>query len=269
MYVYDRKILTIVSDYGNTYVRILTIVTVKEDQWLQDSNIEFFYEWMEREKLPKAEIQSIFLLRPSIGFLIASIAQQGGVVDESLLPTDFLDAKYVFIPVTDNVDPTKAGGSHWSLLLVGVAEKTAWYLDSLPTSGPDKLTDARCYSKAIDQVFQCQFELVVAPAPKQVNGSDCGIHVCMETDILLGRLQATKDGAAIPFDPSLATQSMNASAYRESLQKLIHDMIQYRGRRIGKVEDITVSPERRSSSRTRPSIDQRLEAHGMPEKIPE
>lgn len=215
---------------------------------------------------------SIFIRRFAITLIatvIASIAQQGGVVDESLLPTGFQDAKYVFIPVTDNVDPTKAGGSHWSLLLVGVAQKTAWYLDSLPTSGADKLTDARCYAKAIDQVFQCHFELVVAPAPKQVNGSDCGIHVCMETDVLLGRLQVNEEKSDVSFDPSLATQTMNAAAYRESLQKLIHDMIQYRGRRIGKVEDITVSPERRSLSKTRPSIDQRLEAHGMPEKIPE
>lgn len=190
-------------------------------------------------------------------------------MDDSLLPTGFCDAKYVFIPITDNVDPTKAGGSHWSLLLVGVDEQVAWYLDSLPTTGADKLTDARSYAKAIDQVFRCHFDLVFAPAPKQANGSDCGIHVCMETDVLLARLNAVQGPQSTAFDPSLANQAMNALAYRESLQRLIHDMVSYRGRKIGKAEDISVSPERRSSSRTRPSIDQRLERSGLPEKIPE
>lgn len=210
---------------------------------------------------------TVSLLHHSIGFtshariVVASIAQQGGVVDDSLLPTGIVDAKYVFIPVTDNVDPTKAGGSHWSLLLVGVEEKTAWYLDSLPTTGADKITDARCYAKAMNQVFETTFEIVVAQAPKQANGSDCGIHVCMETDILLSRLDGIKDGTPRMGSTSLADQTMNAAAYRGSLQKLIHDLRQYRGKKIGKTEDIAVSPERRSSSRNRVSIDQRLRAN--------
>lgn len=189
---------------------------------------------------------------------MASIAQQGGEVDESLLPTGFIDARYVFIPITDNVDPTKAGGSHWSLLVVGVQEKCAWYLDSLPSTGADKMTDARCYVKAMNQVFHCEFDLMTAPAPKQANGSDCGVHVCMETDVLLGRLRGLSSGTPPRLETSLADQSMNAAAYRESLQKLIHDMIQYRGKKIGKSADIAVSPERRSSSTNRASIDQRV-----------
>lgn len=179
-------------------------------------------------------------------------------MDEFLLPSGFLEARYIFIPITDNVDPTKAGGSHWSLLVVGVEERQAWYLDSLPSSNSDKMADARCYAKAMNQVFTREFELMVAPAPKQANGSDCGIHVCMETDILLGRLRGINSNQPLRLNPSLADHMMNAAAYRESLQKLIHDMVQYRGKRIGKPEDIAVSPERRSSSKTRSSIDQRL-----------
>lgn len=41
---------------------------VKPDQWLNDCNIEFFYEWMEREKLSQHNPQLVFLLRPSIGY---------------------------------------------------------------------------------------------------------------------------------------------------------------------------------------------------------
>lgn len=193
-----------------------------------------------------------------IQLVVASIAQQGGVVDDSLLPTGFCQAMYVFIPITDNVDPTKAGGSHWSLLVVGVEEKQAWYLDSLPSSNADKMTDARCYAKAMNEVFECEFELMVAPAPKQANGSDCGIHVCMETDVLLARLRGISRDSPVRLNCSLAGQVLNASAYRESLQKLIQDMISHRGRVIGKSADIVVSPERRSGSRTRASMDQRL-----------
>ena len=162
-----------------------------------------------------------------------------------------------FIPVSDNVDPTKAGGSHWSLLLVGVSEKTLWYLDSLPSTAPDKAADCRYYAKAMTQVFGFNFELSCVPVPKQANGSDCGIHVCMETDILLARLQGTINTSQA-FDPSLQGHHMDSSAYRDSLQKLIASMIEQRGRRIGSTHDIAVSPERRSSSRTRPSIDQRM-----------
>ena len=179
---------------------------------------------------------------------------------------DYICLTYSFIPVTDNIDPTKAGGSHWSLVLIGMAEEKVWYYDSLPTTGTDKLTDCRAYAKAMSQVFQKAFELEFSPTPKQTNSSDCGIHVCIETEILLERILKSSQGG---FESSLAGQPMDAAAYRISLQQLILNMIEQRGRRVGLSEDIAVSPERRSSSRTRPSIDQRLQPSCVAETIHE
>lgn len=51
----------------------MLIAIVRPGEWLNDSNIEFFYEWMEREKLPKTEPQKIFLLRPSIGYCMYTV----------------------------------------------------------------------------------------------------------------------------------------------------------------------------------------------------
>ncbi len=144
--------LALISLDYDVCLRQEDIENYKANNWLQDSNIEFFYEWMEREKL-SSEPPRISLVRPSIGYLIASIAQQGGVVDETLLPTGLLEAQYIFIPITDNVDPTKAGGSHWSLLVIGVGKGVAWYYDSLPTTGPDKTADCKHYAAAMNSVF--------------------------------------------------------------------------------------------------------------------
>lgn len=119
------------------------------------------------------------------------------------------------------------------------------------------MSDCRSYAKAMNQVFDCEFDLISSPAPKQANGSDCGIHVCMETDLLLARIRNLPPDHR-HFDASLAGQTFDAAAYRVSLQTLITNMITERGHRVGRTEDIAVSPERRSSSRTRPSIDQRL-----------
>ncbi|ORY82457.1 hypothetical protein BCR37DRAFT_312601 [Protomyces lactucae-debilis] len=247
-----------VLEYFDVCLRQEDIDNYKDENWLQDSNIEFFYEWMEREKMPKSDPQLVFLVRPSIGYLVASIAQQGGVVDASLLPDGFLDARYVFLPITDNIDPSKAGGSHWSLLVVGVDEKLAWYYDSLPTSGSDKMTDARHYLLAMSQVYGTTFEAVVQKAPKQANGSDCGIHVCMTTDVLLSRMQLLTSDSHRDMDLSVYGIQQDAKAYRESLLKLISSMLEMRGPRIGSRLDVAISPERRSQSRTRPSLDQRL-----------
>ncbi|BFZ57803.1 hypothetical protein PYCC9005_004857 [Savitreella phatthalungensis] len=246
-----------VLEYYDVCLRQEDLDNYESDQWLQDSNIEFIYEWLEREKLGLLQ-QDLLLLRPSIGFLFASIAQQNGVIDDSLLPNGFLDAKYVFIPITDNVDPTKAGGSHWSLLLVGVREGCAWYYDSLPTSNADKMTDCHVYAKAIDQIFERHFDMVVASTPKQKNGSDCGVHVLMETGLLLDRLKPVLDADSRFQDVALSNVIIDAEAYRKWVRELIEDMIRRRGRKVGTNADVAISPERRSTSRQRPSIDQRL-----------
>ena len=227
-----------------------------KDDWLTDTAIEFWQEYLERERLPlSSHGKLVALLRPSIAFLFASIAAQGGEVDESLLPDGFLDAAYVFVPITDNSDLSKAGGSHWSLMLFGVREGTAYYMDSLPTSRGDKFIDTHQYCKAMCQIFERRFNPVIVPTPKQANGSDCGVHVLMQTDILLDRLlrDANTLGELTMMDAQL-----DAAAYRQKLLDHIDNLAKTRGRKIGTTADVAISPERRSTSRARASIDQRV-----------
>ena len=230
-----------------------------KDDWLTDTAIEFWQEYLERERLPMSKHgRQVALLRPSIAFLFASIAAQAGEVDDSLLPDGFLDAAYVFVPVTDNSDLSKAGGSHWSLMLFGVREEAAYYMDSLPTSRGDKFIDTHQYCKAMCQIFGRRFRPVLVPTPKQANGSDCGVHVLMETDIVLDRIMQNMQKGAPLGELTLMDEKLDASAYRQKLLDHIDSLARTRGRKIGTTADVAISPERRSTSRARASIDQRM-----------
>lgn len=80
----------------------------------------------------------------------------------------------------------------------------------------------------------------------------------METDVLLARLKFdTQEKRDI--DMTLGENHMDAYGYRQSLLKLVDEMIHDRGHRVGRSEDVAISPERRSTSASRPhSIDSRV-----------
>lgn len=82
------------------------------------------------------------------------------------------------------------------------------------------------------------------PTPQQDNSSDCGVYVLLATNVLVERLlepdQFTQKGSN-PW--SLENLEFNADTGRIQFQRMIAEMIDQRGRKIGTKVDIEITPE--------------------------
>lgn len=135
---------------------------------------------------------------------------------------DLNKATHIFLPLNDCDDPHEPeGGSHWSLLVVGVRDKVAFHYDSLP---PHNETVASNVAKKV-------FRLLGAPdgwrylelpdTPVQVNGSDCGVHVCMTMQELLFRLlRVNTDGNV---DMLMRDSNQNAADFRKIMERKVEE----------------------------------------------
>ena len=83
----------------------------------------------------------------------------------------------------------------------------------------------------------------VMPTPQQDNSSDCGIYVLLATKVLVDRLLALDGPVPAGSNPwSLKDISFNADSGRQQFQRMIADMIEKRGRKIGTKVDIEIPP---------------------------
>jgi len=81
------------------------------------------------------------------------------------------------------------------------------------------------------------------PSPQQDNSSDCGIYVLLATNVLVQQLLSPEESKQQGSNPwSLENISFNADTGRLQIQRLIAELIEQRGRRIGTKVDIEISP---------------------------
>ncbi|KAH6650376.1 hypothetical protein F5144DRAFT_588866 [Chaetomium tenue] len=218
------------------------IKALKHD-WLTDSAIAFWEEWLEREVLPKYPQARIILLRPVVSHLLMQTTDLKN--DASALP-DFRKVTHIFLPISDSRDRWNAdSGSHWSLLLVSVIDRVAFHYDSLGGSN---------YSAAKRGVDRLSIVLglplrfhQLEDTPQQENSKDCGVFVC----ILMRHL--------------LIKRLLNANAHEKVSMSMAGKMVDSRGGRkemLRIVESLRKEGERRrsaspfaSSSNEPPRID--------------
>lgn len=80
------------------------------------------------------------------------------------------------------------------------------------------------------------------PTPQQDNSSDCGIYVLLATNVLVQRLLAPEQSLGKQSNPwTLENVLFNADTGRLQFQRMIAEMIDQRGRRIGTKVDIEIS----------------------------
>lgn len=178
---------------GDVVLEFYDVTVYKEDidnlqpgYWLNDNNISFVYEYLERLEIMRAGFQSqIFLLRPSMAFLLG----QGDPKEVAEFLPDFKHASFIFLPINDNNNVEIVSGNHWSLLVVSVEDGKAIYYD---TVGECNIAAARNVADKLGVVLGQKLNFLVAPTPQQSNGSDCGVYVCEITSLLLRRLLYTE-----------------------------------------------------------------------------
>ncbi|KAI8851427.1 hypothetical protein BC829DRAFT_360984, partial [Chytridium lagenaria] len=170
-----------------------------DGQWLNDTIIEFFYEWLEHHQKgtrTKSLAESFAYVRPAIVHLLAHTSDVGFL--ESVLEGLRLKTKQViFIPVNDN-ESDSAGGGHWSLLVYYRPTNAFYYYDSM---GKYNLAVAKRTKKKLEELI-CLPEpiLVEIDTPAQINGYDCGVYVITITEVLSGRM-TDRHGAELTEKP--------------------------------------------------------------------
>lgn len=189
------------------------------DEWLNDNNISFLYEYLEHSYLNESKkADKVVLLRPSMAYLLLH-TEDPKSLKEVLPPLD--KARFIFLPINDNPDVRAIeGGAHWSLLVIGVADKCALYYDTMEGSN---LNVSVKTTKQLGHLLNKSFQFFCVPTPQQVNMSDCGVLVCEITALLLSRLIESNENDKV--DLSLENIAFVAAAGRTFILTVIMELI--------------------------------------------
>ncbi|KAK4210303.1 Ulp1 protease [Rhypophila decipiens] len=187
--------------------------------WLTDSNIAFWEEWLEREILPKYPRARIVLLRPSMTFLLMQAVDVKSI--GSALP-DFSKTTHIFLPINDARDGGSAdGGTHWSLLLVSVIDKVAFHYDSL---GGANCYEAQKCADRLSKILGIPLKFTqMEDCPQQENSSDCGVFVCiLMRHLLIKRLLNANYNEKVSM--SMAGKVIDSHGGRKEMLKIIESL---------------------------------------------
>jgi sentrin-specific protease 8 len=181
--------------------------------------IAFWEEYMEHGVLSARSAARICLLRPSMVFMLMQTPDPATLKD-ALPPLHRFT--HIFMPINDNTNPeTAEGGSHWTLLLVSLIDDVAFHYDSLR---PSNYEPARLATKKLEQVVGKKLTFVdIEDTPQQDNGSDCGIYVCQNMDILT-REKLLETEKAKKIDMSLGQTKWDADNVRRNMVATIDDL---------------------------------------------
>ncbi|KAL2193740.1 hypothetical protein P885DRAFT_71942 [Corynascus similis CBS 632.67] len=194
------------------------IKALKHD-WLTDSAIAFWEEWLEREVLPKYPQARIVLLRPVVSHLLMQTTDLQG--DASALP-DFRKVTHIFLPISDSRDRWNAdSGSHWSLLLVSVIDRVAFHYDSL---GGSNFSAARRGAERLGIVLGIPLRFhQLEDTPQQENSKDCGVFVCiLMRHLLIKRLLNANSNEKVSM--SMAGKMIDSRGGRKEMLRIVESL---------------------------------------------
>lgn len=145
--------------------------------WLNDTLITFrFHRLTEQLSDP-----SILLLDASVAyFLTCCDAAGAGCVTG---PLQLLTRTLVLCPVSDNTSPdVPLGGGHWTLLAFWPGKRRCALYNSLGASQVHRNALSAAAALATAYGLSSTPRVETPACPKQVNGSDCGLHVLLSAE---------------------------------------------------------------------------------------
>ncbi|KAI9026676.1 hypothetical protein CLU79DRAFT_742885, partial [Phycomyces nitens] len=207
--------------FHDVLVRMDDYRTLDEEQWLNDTILEFHMEYLERTSVqPKTSIK---LLRPAIVQLITHTQDPREII--SALPPDLNQQSAIFIPVNDGRPSAANSGSHWSLLVFLRPSCAFYYYDSMRYSN---IQEARLTARQMSLLLGLtkKPEFIPTSTPQQKNGADCGVYVIGIIDHLTKRFLELK-GKSIEADKLMVlskTRPIEPRMIRYNLKKLIRSL---------------------------------------------
>lgn len=171
------------------------------EEWLNDNNISFIYEWLIKTFVnPNPFNFEVQLLFPSLVQLLLHSSMEGNL--EEMLPMkELMKLKFIFMPFNqleeDEVNLEKANnGDHWILCLLCRINNKLYIYDSMAFEDETDERQDHLLEQLVDRLQSCKslfknnskIEIVKMTCDQQDNSDDCGVHVIMNTCILIKRL---------------------------------------------------------------------------------
>lgn len=164
--------------------------------WLNDALISFFLAWLQ-----ESCNERVLLVDCSASFFLSVVEEEDASVVTA--PLRLAERDLVLFAVNDNQQPAVAnGGSHWTLLSKRGTAFT--HFDSLGRSANAEA--ALRIARTVGGPKAC---VARAATPRQANGSDCGLHVCLAARLLC---EAQRRAGAAPTEAELAGLTPAAAA---------------------------------------------------------
>lgn len=187
------------------------LTSIDRDEWLTDNVISFWEYTLEQRLLAPLKRAKIKLLRPVEAVLLAHGSLEN--VD------DYRKYTHILLPLNPSGGDIAEEGSHWSLLVVSLADGVAFHYNSLhgqpEIAGPITKVLAQLVNKPLRWIE-------IENVPQQSNSSDCGVFVCMFMEELLEHRLLAVD-ATHKVSMSLHGFKMNASYCRKRIKRTVED----------------------------------------------
>ncbi|AMD22320.1 HGL020Wp [Eremothecium sinecaudum] len=171
--VLKRNDKSILSKKNNLEVTVRDFKTLAPRRWLNDTIIEYFMKQIENNNAKVVAFNSFFYTN------LSQNGYQGVRRWMKRKKVKINDLDKVFAPI--NLDQ-----SHWTLGVIDIANKRVLYADSLSSSPSATsfaiMKDLQKY--VIDESggsLGADFELQHLVCPRQPNGYDCGVYVCINS----------------------------------------------------------------------------------------
>ncbi|CAF0843813.1 unnamed protein product [Adineta ricciae] len=162
----------ILVSYHDAIVRVSNLKTLDDSNWLDDSIITFAFEYLQHDsKFAQDQSNSCVFVSPSVVQLLKM--SDDSFADQLLQSIDFLEKKFLILPINDNRHVNAFAGSHWSLLILAIQDKVLYHFDSMSSANDRTAKDIQ---SKLCVFFHTQVLLVNGRCPQQENGFDCGFY---------------------------------------------------------------------------------------------
>ena len=198
--------------YGDSVLRMSDLAILESHQWLNDRIIGFYCEYCQ---LDKFRDKGICFIAPEVTQCLKLMdVQELSIILE---PLDLDTKTLLLFPLNNNQDPGSAGGSHWSLLVFSMVNKTFHHLDS---SQGFNDPEAKMFSAKLSKYFKVTPKLTRTTVTQQSNVYACGDHCLHNIDQVASRCVEGQDMDNL----SVSDSSSDVKRIRPDLLSLIRSL---------------------------------------------
>ncbi|VVC31391.1 Hypothetical protein CINCED_3A008314 [Cinara cedri] len=178
----------VVLSYENFLLHQSDISLLIDDQWLNDSVIGFYMEYLNNDVFKNSS--KVYFISPEI----VQCIKECNVDDIAVFLDPLVKDKsysYIFFPLNDQEQLQSVGGTHWSLVVYGTKHRRLFHMDSIWDSNEKQ---ARKLALKLKFYFKDIIDIITPlPTRQQQNSYDCGIHLMCNAENVARYVCANSD----------------------------------------------------------------------------